>query len=909
MRENSDLLHYFKECYRNDNRQSCITNIFERKVELLFSNNESEKIINHHYEHYLLTDAIAEKYTQQLELYKKEKELWYGSIFLLGESFSFNKKHTFCMPLFLGRAALDYIDDRIFAQVNLLTLQFNSNGLLELFNFSKEIKVLVEKIEKMLIDEKISPSILLRIITECEHVIPNLDSSLCDAFPKTIKLSDIKKIGKTKLPDIYKLVSGSCTFVMKKSQSTRGVMNELTELRDAELSESLTMLLQGKNGNNNFEHSIEYLPFDLNESQIRAIEIANNYRLSIVNGPPGTGKSYTITAVIIDALLSGKTVLMSSKNSEAIDVVYEKIMAVIGDNHIVVRAGRKEALRELKRYLRNLLTKGIVLEENCKGRIDQTKRALTKIQEKIIKIKKKITYEQSRAVRRGKRLVRISQDQGVFLDQFFYFFYKREPLKTNVQSYYNDLETIIEERNDVALELLKLYANYRIYTLLENDRSELQKLDNALRARTDTKAETVFKSIDFQKILSAFPIWLCDLTSLYDILPLKKELFNIAIIDEATQCDITTSLPLFHRAQNVIIFGDENQLRHFSFLSYSKQLTLFKESCKNSQDFRYEVHNYRDLSILDLVNNSLTSQKHTCLLDEHFRSTPENIAFNNEEFYNGNLKLMQATRSLLEKCIYLFFVDGKQDTRGVNHEEAAVILKSIDTIAREEQLLGSTQKTTIGVITPFQKQSEYLENFLYDNLLTEIFDDHKLKIGTPYSFQGGERDVVFISFTVSNDSHGGTIRYLERPDMFNVLTSRCRNRHVIVHSIKDVTALPAQSLLRRYLKFVKKSLDKIESQKVDDLFINEIIGELPEEIEAFPNYKLAGINIDILLKKEERFIGIDTIGFPGKFEQFFSLPRYRVMGRTGTKLLPVFYQDWLIDKQAVLRSILDEFTE
>jgi len=57
----------------------------------------------------------------------------------------------------------------------------------------------------------------------------------------------------------------------------------------------------------------------------------------------------------------------------------------------------------------------------------------------------------------------------------------------------------------------------------------------ALRSRSGTMQEDIFKKIDFNYLINTFPIWLVNLDSLYSVLPLQKNLFDLVIIDEATQ--------------------------------------------------------------------------------------------------------------------------------------------------------------------------------------------------------------------------------------------------------------------------------------------------------------------------------------------------------------------------------------
>ena len=48
-------------------------------------------------------------------------------------------------------------------------------------------------------------------------------------------------------------------------------------------------------------------------------------------------------------------------------------------------------------------------------------------------------------------------------------------------------------------------------------------------------------------------------------------MFDVAIIDEASQCDIASCFPILFRAKRAVIVGDDKQLPHLSFLGGEKQ--------------------------------------------------------------------------------------------------------------------------------------------------------------------------------------------------------------------------------------------------------------------------------------------------------------------------------------------------
>lgn len=98
-----------------------------------------------------------------------------------------------------------------------------------------------------------------------------------------------------------------------------------------------------------------YLPITVDASQLRAINMAANGVSFVLHGPPGTGKSQTITAMIANALAKGKSILFVAEKMAALEVVERRLSALgIGDFCLELhsnKAVKKSVLDQLKRGL------------------------------------------------------------------------------------------------------------------------------------------------------------------------------------------------------------------------------------------------------------------------------------------------------------------------------------------------------------------------------------------------------------------------------------------------------------------------------------------------------------------------------------------------------------------------------
>jgi superfamily I DNA and/or RNA helicase len=186
--------------------------------------------------------------------------------------------------------------------------------------------------------------------------------------------------------------------------------------------------------------------------------------------------------------------------------------------------------------------------------------------------------------------------------------------------------------------------------------------------------------------------------NLSNVLPLKPELFDYVIIDEATQCDIATCIPALQRARNTVIVGDPKQLRHVSFLSKSIQHSLQQKYELNNS----EVFDYREKSILDVAFESIESQDSVSFLHEHFRSTPQIIGFSNRYFYNDSLKIMTSLPDhQISESVKYFPVNGSRNKKGINETEANEIINKVSEIVIDQKDLDKAFSYRIGNFITF----------------------------------------------------------------------------------------------------------------------------------------------------------------------------------------------------------------
>lgn len=346
--------------------------------------------------------------------------------------------------------------------------------------------------------------------------------------------------------------------------------------------------------------------------------------------------------------------------------------------------------------------------------------------------------------------------------------------------------------------------------------------------------------------------------------------------------------------------GDGKQLKHVSFLSGARQQGIWRDC--GFEGTLESGYSYRDQSLLDLASDCIATQDAVTLLDEHYRSRPELIAFSNRQFYASRLKVMQSRPGTSQSSALEFVkIEGRRTSTGRNSAERDYLVQEVR--AHIEKYRASPVKPTIGVLSPFREQAEFLDREIRKAVSLDTLRDFLVRVSTPYGFQGEERDVMLISLSIDNESARAAV-YLNREDVFNVSIIRAKERQVVVHSI-DEASLPSENLLRRYLSFNHFGNRNFSTEDILCQFSGEVKDRLEEkDINIWIGFTIAGQEIDVVCERAGKIVGIDLIGYPGEFLEHFSVQTYKTLYRAGIHVIPLSYRQWESDRSGCVSKII-----
>ncbi|PGK25018.1 hypothetical protein CN902_24475 [Priestia megaterium] len=308
-----------------------------------------------------------------------------------------------------------------------------------------------------------------------------------------------------------------------------------------------------------------------------------------------------------------------------------------------------------------------------------------------------------------------------------------------------DIHKPLREYENKLTTKMNYILDQNLLEFLENNRNDAQLLRKQLRQRRKIHKE------QFMQLIRAFPCIIVGIRELGEMIPLEPEIFDLVIIDEGSQVSIAQAFPALIRAKKVLILGDSKQfgnvkstnasLERNENLFRSVEESFAEDTVDTNQAVLMEKVKNFDVknSVLDFVTNI---SNYNTILRKHFRSYYELINYSNKHFYSGSLEVMKIRSKPLSEAIRFYEVEPSQmeETKNINRAEASFILGEL------QKLKDSGFKGTVGIITPFKDQQQYMSaELLRDKNLAYYEEKFRIKVMTFDTCQGEERDVIFYS--------------------------------------------------------------------------------------------------------------------------------------------------------------------
>ena len=690
-------------------------------------------------------------------------------------------------------------------------------------------------------------------------------------------------------PGIY---NRAVLFAGTRSPFTYGLeveLRKLMQLDDGALRDTaLGLWLRGENvefAPSEDRPILEVLP--LNTEQRQAVVQGMSAPLTVVTGPPGTGKSQVVTSLLANLAWQERSVLFSSKNNHAVDVVESRTNG-LGPYPLLLRLGKEEHHARVAQHLTSGLAESSSAdaaaryawlkrahEQDCdrfaavqreiaavmdvRNIVDELERAAEPARslfgdQRFAALRSVDVDAVGRRLRslaaaldaagesgqtamvrllrdsKSRRLERIAEIGGELLPDAELLGVAAPAAEQSLESWVNfqnefagrlqwaervraygqgleqlrsarplevlagDLTRIAEESSHTSLELWQSWLRLWPSRWTPEKRKLLSEYVSLLQMiaggdRYDEGAgRRVFRRYYslFPKVAKILPCWAVTSLSARGRLPFEPGFFDLVVIDEASQCDIASALPLLYRARRAVIIGDPLQLKHVSTLAPQQDRLLLAAHglAEGQAAWAYSVNSLFDLA------RSLCRYEDIVNLRDHHRSHRDIISFSNRHFYRGslriatdhaNLKRPQTEGEVLGAAVRWVDVKGRviRPPAGgaLNGPEAAAVVKEVRKLVVDRGYHGA-----IGVVTPFRAHANRIRTLVHqDRELSRQLTALQFVVDTVHGFQGDERDVIFFSPVVSQGVGEGTLRFLKNHgNLFNVAITRARSELVVV---------------------------------------------------------------------------------------------------------------------------------
>lgn len=464
------------------------------------------------------------------------------------------------------------------------------------------------------------------------------------------------------------------------------------------------------------------------------------------------------------------------------------------------------------------------------------------------------------------------------------------------------------KQGKLAINILKSTRREALKSLLRDAKKvgRIKIHARALVSRKKKSNDNILETEDFKPLLDAFPCWCVTTYAVSDSLPLKPGMFDVAIIDEASQCDIASCFPIMYRAKRTVVVGDDKQLPHLSFLEKAKEQSFLSQY--GIPDKYQLMWRFRTNSMFDLADYY---SMNSVMLDEHFRSLPPIINFSNHEFYNDKIRVMKKDTSENDAIDIVMVPEGKVDADATrNLPEIEALVKKLHEIILDDERKNPDNPVSIGIISPFRAQVEQLKISVSKVISDYMIKKHQIEIGTAHTFQGDERDIILMSWAFANNSYPQSITFLQKPNLFNVAITRARSKCINFVS-HDLDTMP-DGHFRHYVSYLKQYKDRKENiinDEIDNnIYKNSLEREIAQEIRKLEHnvqagVEIAGLSADLVVD-DTFIIEVDGVEDSKKLHHMSNMKKQAILERCGYKVKRITYREWQYSPKACLDRVL-----
>ncbi|PXX34952.1 AAA domain-containing protein [Undibacterium pigrum] len=480
------------------------------------------------------------------------------------------------------------------------------------------------------------------------------------------------------------------------------------------------------------------------------------------------------------------------------------------------------------------------------------------------------------------------------------------------------LKTLFEEKRTLEIDLSKNYreliAQKTWLGVHDNSPDDIrQALQAYLNAIQAMGSGTGIRAVRFrrnareamQRAYKAVPCWVLPQWRVSETLPPEIGLFDLVVVDEASQSDIW-ALPALLRGKKLLVVGDHKQVSPSAIGTAELKIQELIDRFLRDQPHGAEMT--PDKSIYDLAR--VVFAGNSVMLKEHFRCVPAIIEFSNREFYQGDIKPLRIPKASerLDPPLIDVFVRGGYRKEDTNPPEAKAIVDEIKAIIADPTLTGRS----IGVVTLLgMVQAAHIAKLINEDISPTDIVERRIAVGPPPVFQGRERDIMLVSMVLEPGDRS-TANKLEMEQRLNVALSRARDRMYLFRSVQE-SAFKPDSLTAKLIRHFRHPFTQ-DARRIDTLrercesnFERDMFDLLvAQNYRVEPQVRCGGYRIDFVIEGSEgRRLAVECDGdrFHGPGQWMDDMSRQRILERAGWTFWRCFASSFVMNRERVAADL------
>ncbi len=404
----------------------------------------------------------------------------------------------------------------------------------------------------------------------------------------------------------------------------------------------------------------------------------------------------------------------------------------------------------------------------------------------------------------------------------------------------------------------------------------------------------------------AVPVWIMPLTRVAENFDPRGRKFDVVIVDEASQSDVTALLA-FYLAESVVVVGDHEQVSPSAVGERVEDIRALQS------EFLIGVPNQHlydgRFSIYDLARQSFEG---TIALREHFRCVPDIIDFSNHLSYGGQILPLRDPATANRPHVVEHAVSASFGGRGngkINIGEArhaAAIIAAM--FAMDEY-----RQSSAGAISLLgDDQARLIEECVLPLVGAVALESHRFAAGNAAQFQGDERDVILLSMVDSPTGEKLRMRSDESTKQrYNVAASRARDQLWLLHSLDIERDLQPDDLRRRLIEHVRdpgarRSALAQATARAESEFEREVVRRLIARGYAVePQVQVGHYRLDMVVSSGGKRVALECDG--DRWHPLDKLPedlaRQAVLERTGWRFVRLRGTRFFRDPEGAMEQV------